>query len=169
LAGIRIMTSAAPHIRAGELSDISRIEPLWVSLYEGQREMSSEIVVSPEQFAYWRKSMEVVFGRFSHLVVAELTGDIVGFVAARIRTLPPHLGGGPAGFISEVFVSNECRGHGLAAKMMASALDWFRLQGVGRVELQVLTENESARKLYQKLGWREELVQMVCSIPTQNR
>ncbi len=155
---------STPVIRAGTVEDLAKLEPHWVTLYEGQREMSSEITVSPEQFAYWRKSMEVAFGRFTSLIVAEAEGTVAGFVAARIRTLPPHLGNAPAGFISEVFVSSDYRGHGLAAKMMAASLEWFKSQKIERVELQVLMENENARKLYQKLGWKEELVQMVITV-----
>jgi GNAT superfamily N-acetyltransferase len=100
-------------------------------------------------------------GRFSVVALAERDGVAVGFVAGRVRALPVWFGGGAAGFISDVYVSDSERGSGIGRRVLAFALDWFARQGLSRVELQVLAGNQDAVRFYRELGWHEELVQMV--------
>ena len=41
---------------------------------------------------------------------------------------------------------------------------WFHEQGTTRLELQVVTGNVAARTTYTRLGWKEELTQMVLKL-----
>jgi ribosomal protein S18 acetylase RimI-like enzyme len=149
-------------VRAGEAADLDRIEPLWRHLYELQRAGGMELPVPGDGFASWAGSLAPGLGRFACLVVADDdAGSPAGFVAGRIRPAPPWFGGVPVGFVSEVYVAPPHRGAGLAERMLAAAAAWFAERGVARLELQVLSGNDTARALYRRLGWREELVQMV--------
>jgi len=109
----------------------------------------------------WLKSIEPVLGRFANVVVAELNGEIVGFVAGRIRTLPPYFGSAAIGTISEVFVDETRRSTGVGRRLLNFALDWFRAQQITRIELQVVAGNPDGIRFYRQLGWHEELLQMV--------
>jgi hypothetical protein len=48
-----------------------------------------------------------------------------------------------------------------AIQDFARNASWFKQSGITRVELQVVMNNEPARRLYREMGWVEELVQMV--------
>ena len=123
--------------------------------------------IPTDAFALWSRSLAPVLGRFAVVVVAEGGDEIAGFVAGRTRLIPPYFGGGQAGFISDVFVSPEHRGGGLARRMLDAAARWFRSQGVVRLELQVIPGNRGARDAYLKLGWKEELTQMALSLDSK--
>jgi ribosomal protein S18 acetylase RimI-like enzyme len=102
-----------------------------------------------------------MLGRFACLFVVERNGELVGFLAGRIRALPSYFGGTQAGFISDVYVDDAHRRNGFGRQLVSTAMDWFRNLGISRLELQVIVNNPAARKLYQDLGWSEELLQMV--------
>src|SRR5207302_9371064 len=95
------------------------------------------------------------------VIVGEVNGEIVAFVAGRIRTLPPYFGAAPVGHISEVFVTEQHRSGGLGRRVLAAALEWFTQQQITRVELQVVAGNPDGIRFYRQLGWHEELLQMV--------
>jgi GNAT superfamily N-acetyltransferase len=108
-----------------------------------------------------------VLGRFACLFLAERDGELIGFLAGRVRSPTAPFPPAPVGFVSEVFVRAERRGGGTGQELLRRAADWFVRQGVKRLELQVLAGNTQARQVYAHLGWREELVQMVCTIARQ--
>jgi GNAT superfamily N-acetyltransferase len=141
------------------------IEPLWWALYAHQRAHGQILPVPDGAFAEWSRGLAPILGRFAVLVVASRAGVPVGFVAGRTRNVPPYLGGGQAGFIGEVFTAPEARGCGVATRMLEEAGKWFAAQGVQRLELQVIPGNAGAIQLYRRLGWREELIQMVLTLP----
>jgi GNAT superfamily N-acetyltransferase len=56
-----------------------------------------------------------------------------------------------------VDIIKEYQGHGYGSEAINWVLDWaFRQAGLHRVELSVLGWNNRAKKLYEKLGFREE-------------
>jgi len=152
-------------VRTGVTDDLFAIEGLWHALYEHQKAHGMFLEVSPNSFSDWTDSMKVSLGRFTVLVVAECRGQMIGFVAGRVKSLPPYFGGFIVGFIGEVFVSETHRKNGLAREMLDLATEWFSKQRVHRIELQVLLDNHAARQVYRELGWKEELIQMVWELP----
>lgn len=156
-----VPAGARPLVRAGSAGDLETLEPLWRRFYEDQRQQGLRGVVPDVGFAEWLGVMRPALGRFACLAVAEDSGRLVGFVAGRVRAMPKHLGGGAAGWITEVWVEPAHRSRGVAAAMVGVSVDWFRGEGIRRIELQIVVGNDAARRLYARLGFAEELVQMV--------
>jgi GNAT superfamily N-acetyltransferase len=152
-------------IRLATADDLPRLRPLWDALYRQQQAQGMLLPVPPGAFEEWARSFAPVMGRFACVAIAERDGAVTGFVAGRIRTIPPFFGGGLAGFVSDVFVDESQRGHGLARKLLDLATEWFAARDVRRLELQVIVGNPGARGAYLRLGWKEELVQMVLDLP----
>ena len=148
-------------IRPGNGDDMSRLESLWLAFYEDQKRQGMLLDLAVDAFTHWTKSYVPVLGRFACLFVAEKNGELVGFLAGRIRSLPPYFGGFQAGFISDVYVADADRGQGVGRHLVLLATRWFQELGLTRIELQVITNNTPAREFYRQLGWSEELVQMV--------
>jgi GNAT superfamily N-acetyltransferase len=147
--------------RQADAGELHRLEPLWRALYRHQAEHGMLLSLPENAYEGWLKSLIPLLGRFAMVVVAEVDGEIVGFVAGRLRTLPPYFGSATVGNISEVYVTDSCRGLGVGRELLALALDWFRAAQIQRVELQVVSGNPRGINFYRTLGWREELVQMV--------
>jgi ribosomal protein S18 acetylase RimI-like enzyme len=148
-------------IREAKPDDLLRLKPFWEALYDHQREHGLLSGLSSDGFVRWRQALAPILGRFGCLFLAETEQELVGFLAGRIRTPTPPFKVKPVGFVSEVFVRSEHRGSGTGRELLCRATEWFAQQGVTRLELQVLSGNTQARHIYEYLGWREELVQMV--------
>lgn len=148
-------------IREGLSDDLMLVERHWNRLYQQQLEEGMLSPVPADGHSLWMKSLSSVLGRFACLFVAEEDGVILGFLAGRLRSLPPHFGGEQVGYISEVFVDGAQRGQGIGQALLTAGMQWLRDQGAQRLELNVAVHNEGAAAFYQKMGWIEELVQMV--------
>lgn len=148
-------------VRTGSADDMARLEPLWRALYRHQQEAGMLLPVPEEGFPVWAESLVPLLGRFACLFVAEAAGRPAGFLAGRVRAAPRWFGGEPVGFVSEVFVDPAWRGRKLGERLVGEGVAWFSSQGIARVELQVLAGNAAARHLYGRLGFADELVQMV--------
>lgn len=148
-------------IRPGNGDDVPGLESLWLAFYQDQKRRGMLLDLPSDAFTHWTKSYLPILGRFGCLFVAEKNREMVGFLAGRVRSLPPYFGGAQAGFISDVYVADADRGHGVGRRLVLLATRWFQELGVTRVELQVIVNNTPARDFYRQLGWSEELVQMV--------
>ena len=155
-------------LRHATAADIDRIKPLWHALYQHQFEHGMLLRLPEVSYDAWVKSIVPFLGRFASVVVEEHDGEIVGFVAGRIRTLPPYFGSASIGAISEVFVTESHRGTGIGRRLLAFAVDWFLTQHITRVELQVVAGNADGIRFYRQLGWHEELIQMVWDTSQHN-
>lgn len=82
-------------------------------------------------------------------LVARVGREFAGYVVARRVELRRGLGE-----ISSVAVAPEYRRQGLATRLLAAGLAYLRGRGVTVVRLQVAGDNEAARLLYQRLGFR---------------
>jgi GNAT superfamily N-acetyltransferase len=117
--------------------------------------------VPPGAFQAWKESLTPVLGRFAQVTIAKLEVVPIGFLAGRIRALPPYFGKGQVGTITEVFVTDELRNRRIGRQMLEFATSWYRANGVQRLELQVLAGNPDAVRFYEGLGWKQELLQLV--------
>ncbi len=151
-------------VREGIADDVPRIQALWTALYEHQAAHGMVLGLPADAFAKWDAGLRGMLGRFTCLIIAERGGEAVGFVAGRIRALPPYLGGINAGFISEVYVDDRARGTGAGKRMLAAAATWFGQRGVSRLELHVVPGNDDGLAFYRKLGWKEDHVQLVLDV-----
>jgi GNAT superfamily N-acetyltransferase len=148
-------------IRLARADEIAALEALWRELYEHQAEHGMRLRLPSGAFDAWVQSIVPLLGRFSVVVVATDGNEYAGFVAGRTRNLPPYFGVGQVGAISEVFVRPEWRNSGLGRRLVEHAVDWYRGNGVSRVELQVVSGNPDAVRFYERMGWQQELVQMI--------
>src|SRR5260370_26608131 len=91
-------------LRHATEADLERVQPLWHELYQHQVEHGMLLRLPEDAFEAWLKSMSPFLGRFASVVLAERDGELVAFVAGRIRALPPYFGSAAIGTISEVYV-----------------------------------------------------------------
>jgi len=154
-------SNGRPTFRFADVEDLARIQPHWHALYKHQFEHGMLLRLPEGAYEAWLKSIVPFLGRFASVALAEIDGEIVGFVAGRIRALPPYFGSATIGAISEVFIAEEHRGGGIGRQLLAFALNWFTEQQITRVELQVVAGNPDGIRFYRQLGWHEELLQMV--------
>ncbi|MBO9466545.1 diaminobutyrate acetyltransferase [Tropicibacter sp. R15_0] len=80
-------------------------------------------------------------------VVAELAGDVVGWVSAYVMPNEPD-----TLFVWQVAVSDAARGRGLGALMLQSILNRPQCKDVTRVQTTITADNEASWALFRKFG-----------------
>jgi ribosomal protein S18 acetylase RimI-like enzyme len=104
----------------------------------------------------WLDSFQRTLGRFSNVFIAELEGQVAGFMLCRVKRVPAHMGGVLVGELSDMWITTAARRMGIGDRLSRLAIDWLRQQGVHSVEIQVLRDNEASWKLYERMGFELE-------------
>ena len=83
--------------------------------------------------------------------VAELDGEVVGFVGTNILDRPdmPR-----TGELESIYLLAEARGKGIGTRLMDAAVEDLAERNLDSVILWVLTDNAPARGFYERAGWR---------------
>jgi len=104
----------------------------------------------------WMDSFQRTLGRFSNVFVAEIDGQVVGFMLCRVKRVPQYMGGVLVGELSDMWIAPSARRLGIGDKLSRLSIDWLRQQGTHSVEIQVLKDNEASWKLYDRMGFQLE-------------
>lgn len=95
---------------------------------------------------------EFADGRFAFRV-AEAGGQVVGYLKLGPLTLPVESTG--AGLeLRQIYILKDYHGRGLAAALVDWALEQARSRGADDLYLTVFTENERARRVYERYGFK---------------
>ncbi len=84
--------------------------------------------------------------------------EILGFILVLESTTPdynclvPHR----FAYITDLIVNPAHRGKCIGKALMKSVTNWSLEKGLDYIELNVLSENENAIKLYESLGYKED-------------
>jgi ribosomal protein S18 acetylase RimI-like enzyme len=89
----------------------------------------------------------------SYILIAEIKGDIVGFVNLTTRKTILH--SGLSGLIDELIVAKSYRGKGIGKQLLSSAIKKSRQLGCCEVEVSTEKANTKAREFYRQCGFTE--------------
>jgi GNAT superfamily N-acetyltransferase len=91
--------------------------------------------------------------------VADLEGIVAGFV--HVRSLEDYFRRRKHGHVADLVVAEGHEGRGIATALLAKAEDWSRAQGYDWMTLGVFEQNARAEQLYQKLGYRRDVIRLL--------
>lgn len=94
------------------------------------------------------------------VLVADRCGEVVGYVYAGIEPMSWMELREEAGFIHDVFVIESARGSGLAIALAEAAMQWLAERKMPRVLLWTAPQNDAARRLFERLGFRQTWLEM---------
>ena len=149
-------------IELGGLSDLDAVVEAWVDLAADQRQHGSQVLPEPN-----RNAIRGVVG--SHVLHGGLlvareegeapVGDLVGFV-----TFGPEDGGfeldTSRGVIRHLWVREDRRDEGIGSELLDAAEQRLAERGIEQVSLEVLAENEAARRFYRERGYRTHRLEL---------
>ena len=92
--------------------------------------------------------------------VAERESSIVGYVYAGLEPQSWKELREACGFVHDVVVDESGRRSGVATLLMEAAIEWLRDRGAPRVMLWTAQQNDSAQRLFDRLGFRRTMVEM---------
>lgn len=148
-------------INTATVSSLETLRALWTAFYAEQKTMGLLAPIPPDGFDRWVQSVAPGLGRFSQVLIVSDASGPLGFIAGRIRQQPAHFGAAMAGLVSDIYVQPSAQGLGLGRWLLESCIDWFKAQGITRLELQVVAGNQNAAEFYAHLGWKVEFIQLV--------
>ncbi len=94
------------------------------------------------------------------LYVAEIEGMVAGFV--HVRSAEDYYRRGRRhGHVADLVVAEGHEGQGIATALLARAEEWCRAQGHDWMTLGVFEQNIRAEQLYQKLGFRRDVIRLL--------
>lgn len=132
------------------------VETGWASLSESDRgELDKET---------WTKHMLKLFENLSKretdkvFVVEDDSHAFLGYLW--VGESNNMMTGKKQGFIYDIFVGREFRGKGIGKKLLEKAVDFCRERGYSRILLMVSASNETAVRLYDRMGFKAEQTYM---------
>ena len=94
------------------------------------------------------------------VLVAEESGNVIGYAYAALEGYDYMTLRGPAGILHDIIVEPEHRGRGVGRLLLDATLAYLRSRGAPRVVLSTAEQNEPAQRLFAGLGFRRTMVEM---------
>ena len=149
-------------IRACRQDDLPAVARLAAKLVHQHHAFDAARFFLPERveegYAWWfgreLARAEVV------LLVAELDGRLAGYVYARLEERDWNALLDACGALHDVWVEPEARRAGVASALVGAALGALAEKGAPRVVLHTAAKNEGAQRFFEKLGFRQTMIEM---------
>lgn len=166
-AGILTGMGAAV-IRTATREDLEAIGRLGAALLRAHSEFDAErfMAAGPDAEEGYAWFLGTQLNRPDSLVlVGEVDGAVVGYLYAAIEPRNWKELRDEAGFIHDVLVHEASRGAGLAQSLIEEAAAWCQARGVPRVILWTAARNARAQQLFERLGFRNTMIEMTRELP----
>jgi ribosomal protein S18 acetylase RimI-like enzyme len=137
--------------------DVSAMTELWVELARDQRAHGSRVLGRDNESTVRHSIGERVVDE--RAFVAKDGGEIVGFVTVVLENGAYHRDV-RRGIVENVYVAPEQRGRGLGTALIERAEAALAAREVDVVTLEVLVDNEAARRLYEELGYEDHRLEL---------
>jgi GNAT superfamily N-acetyltransferase len=98
------------------------------------------------------------------VLIAEQQGRIVGYVYAALEPLSWKDLRDECGFIHDLLITDAARRQGAGEGLLNAAIEWLRECGMPRVVLGTAARNESARRLFERRGFRPTMIEMTLEL-----
>jgi ribosomal protein S18 acetylase RimI-like enzyme len=143
-------------VRAGRRDDAKAAARLWVRSVEEHASYDPVYEAAPDAEKVMRRFLaDLSSSSHSCLFVAEIDGEIVGFLSGELREGSPAFSPKTWAAIEDIYVVPELRSRGMGRALFEACRGWAEEKGATGVSLQVAAGNRRAREFYERLGFRE--------------
>lgn len=94
------------------------------------------------------------------LIVAEVGGDVAGYLYARMEPRSYNELRDACGAIHDVFVDDSARKKGVGEALLREGMKRLKDRGAPRVVLLTAVQNEAAQRLFARVGFRTTMLEM---------
>jgi len=156
------MNAPAWVIRDEAPADHESVDGLMAALQEHELGLSDDRLPGADMAAkHMRYLREDCAAKQGRVLVAEMDGLVSGVLVVMVERvdegdvhLLPRFRA--VGEITDLYVTEACRGLGIARGLLAAAERHCRALGLSRIRLSVLSGNRHAREIYRQAGYREQ-------------
>ena len=153
-----LMNFTVRPLKPFEVDDVVR---LWRRLAEDPSASGATLIVDDENTGRFKEFLKGLSrDDENQVLVSEIDGKIVGFIMfakqarSMLRLRHSHA------MITDLYVDEEHRRHGIAYMMVKGCLDYLRSRNIEHVRVNVVANNTPARELYKKLGFTDDMITM---------
>jgi GNAT superfamily N-acetyltransferase len=155
-----VASAPAEFVRLKTSAEVVPLRPLFDAMYRHFDAIAGRSLLREGGFDAWLGLYDKVADRNRMIVAARIDGAPVGFVEGLTRAPAVYAPAGLNGFVAHIYVTPEVRGTGVAQRLVADLLDWFRERTVTTVGLQVIDGNDGAVRFWRSQGFVSEFLQM---------
>jgi len=148
-------------IRAAVQSDLPILKGFEQGIIATERPLNDSL--KTDEICYYDISA-LIDADNSVVMVADDNGQVVGSGYARIKESKAHLVHDHHAYLGFMYVAPSHRGRGINQLIIQSLINWGKTQGMQDFYLDAYTQNHSAIRAYQKLGFNSSLVEMKLSL-----
>jgi GNAT superfamily N-acetyltransferase len=151
-----VTTGGRGGIRRASVRDIDQLTALWRAINAHHSHLDPLFTERSEAAAEARELLRAQLADADTAIfVSERGAELVGFCAVRIDRAPPILVEVERAQLTDLFVVETLRRHGLGKALVGAALDWVRARRVSRIEVRVATGNHEGQAFWRALGWKD--------------
>jgi len=132
---------------------VPRFSEFDLPAWRGQDEIDTTNLASLKQ------AMETPEPGSAIFLAEDETGKRAGFL--HLQTQTDYFNGSKVAYISDLAVDSAFEGQGVGRILLDKAETWAREQACSLLTLYVFSNNTRARKVYEKIGFREEVTKYV--------
>ena len=151
------MTNTSIEIRPATLDDVPAILAFEQGVVTAERPFNDKL--KSGEIHYYDVA-DLVARSSSQVLVAEVSGRLVGTGHASIKESLGYLTHDAHAYLGLMYVDPEYRGEGIIQSIIADLLQWARARGVTDFYLDVYAANQPALKAYEKFGFQASLIEM---------
>ncbi|MEH6942629.1 GNAT family N-acetyltransferase [Bacillus sp. JJ722] len=151
-------------IKIATIEDITQIEVLYQELFLEMSNLQPKYIKPAKQDVNFIRN--TINDKKSDILLAEKDDSTIGFLLIQELMTPPYncLVKHKYAFIVDVIVGSQYQSHGIGSVLLSEAKKWAEHRGLDYIELNVLSENIGAMKLYEKLGYKHVMHTMRCEL-----
>jgi ribosomal protein S18 acetylase RimI-like enzyme len=150
------MQNIEPVIRPLRSGEIQALERLVAEMQDHERTIEPDLLPGDGMAsAYVADLFRRTELHSGIILVAEVTGELIGFVAvqAKVPIIEPDHSPGTYALVSDLAVSAPHRGRGIGRALLLEAEEYARRHNAADLRIAVLSGNTGARKLYVETGF----------------
>lgn len=156
-------------IRPARVEDAEPIGQLWAKLATYHTTLDPDLPLPAANGAqlYARRIANRLDDKYTHTLVAEENGAIVGYVlGVLIDFMPEMFQAEHGGFLADIYVDEAYRGRGIGRALVEALTQWFRQNEVRYFEWYVAERNTSGRAFWEAMGGRNLMLRMRATVST---
>jgi len=153
-------------IRAAKRRDVPAIIVLWEELMDFHRALDPFFTRARNGVDLFRRFVEGNIGNDAACVLVAVVGDrVVGYCQGMLDHHPPALAEPDYGQVLDFAVTAAYRRTGVGAQMLKALCDWFRREGMRRIEVRHSAFNEAAARFWPKMGFKSYMQTLFLELP----
>ena len=138
-------------IRDATQQDIAKVVELWAEHVDFHAQCDPRFLRREGSDDGFAQHLRTRLGESDYLLlVAEIDGEVVGFLNGELSAYPPCFAHRAHGFIDNLAVSPQRQRVGFRTALLEEAMAWFSAKRVSTVEGRVLLSNPVAMAFWQK-------------------